>query len=248
MKKTTARVGGPAARHKRPQLEIPLARLHLDSANPRLPEEIQGKGEPELLRHLFEHFDLEEIADPMGKNGYFHEEPLVVVPQGLPPSLVPKPGKTEPPGYLSFLNKDTTEFTVVEGNRRLATAKILTDAALRQELKVRSWIEPSKEVQSDLSLLPAIVYPFRKEVLPYLGVRHITGNKKWESYAKARYIAEMIQSGHTVDEIEQQIGDRAQSVRRSAIAYRMLQEAREELDWDIGKAKENFSFILLAIG
>jgi hypothetical protein len=99
-----------------------------------------------------------------------------------------------------------------------------------------------------LGILPAIVYPSRKEVLPYLGVRHITGNKKWDSYAKARYIADMISEGHSIEQIEEQVGDRAQGVRKNAIAYHMLQEAKQELDWDIGSAKKDFSLLLLAIG
>lgn len=234
--------------HKRPQLDIPIERLHLDSENPRLPEEIQGKKEDEILQHLFEHFDLEEIADPMGKNGYFDEEPLVVVPQDSPSRLLPKSGERESPDYLKFIEKKTTQFTVVEGNRRLATAKILLDQGLRNSLRIRSWPEPSAPVEADLRILPAIAYPQRKEVLPYLGVRHITGNKKWDSYAKARYIADMIEQGHSVEEIERQVGDRVQSVRKNAIAYHMLQEAKEDLDWDIAKAKNDFSLILLAIG
>ncbi len=236
------------AGHKRPQLDVPIERLHLDPENPRLPEEIQGKLEEDLLQHLFDHFDLEEIADPMGRNGYFDEEPLVVVPQKIPAHLLPKEGKKESAEYFDFIKKDSTHFTVVEGNRRLATAMILLDAARQQRLKIRSWPEASASVQEDLRILPAIVYPLRKDVLPYLGVRHITGNKKWESYAKARYIADMIREGHSVNEIEQQVGDRAQSVRKSAIAYHMLREATEELDWDIGRAKKDFSLILLAIG
>jgi hypothetical protein len=234
--------------HKRPQLDIPIERLHLDSENPRLPEEIQGKLEEEILQHLFEHFDLEEIADPMGKNGYFDEEPLVVVPRDLPPRLLPTSGEPESPDYIAFIEKKNTQFTVVEGNRRLATAKILLDASLRNSLRIRSWPELSAPVDADLRILPAIVYPQRKEVLPYLGVRHITGNKKWDSYAKARYIANMIEQGHSVEEIERQVGDRVQSVRKNAIAYHMLQEAREDLDWDIARAKNDFSLILLAIG
>jgi hypothetical protein len=229
-------------------LDIPIERLHLDPANPRLPEEIQGKSETDLLRHLFDHFDLEEIADPMGRNGYFDEEPLVVVPQKTPKNLLSKPGIRESAEYLDFIKKENTQFTVVEGNRRLATAMILVDAALRQKFRVRSWPEVSDHVLKDLTVLPAIVYPSRTEVLPYLGVRHITGIKKWESYAKARYIADMMKEGHTVEEIEEQVGDRVQGVRKNAIAYHMLREASEELDWDIGRAKEEFSLILLAIG
>lgn len=233
---------------KRPQLNIAIENLHLDPENPRLPEEIQGKSEPEVLNHLFRKFDLEEIADPMGKNGYFDEEPLIAIPNDIPAKLVPKPGKPESDAYLEFINKKTTQFTVVEGNRRLSTAKILRDSTLRQEFKIRSWPEITEAVRTDLAILPVIVYPTRNEVLPYLGVRHITGIKKWDSYAKARYIADMIDDGHTIESIEKQVGDRVQSVRKNAIGYHLLKQAREELDWDISNARNDFSLLILSIG
>jgi hypothetical protein len=231
---------------KRPLRNIAIARLHLDPANPRLPEEAQGRGEDELLQHLYEHFDLEEIAAPMAQNGYFDEEPLVAVPIDLPKRLAPKPGQKESAEYLSFLDK--AEFTVAEGNRRLATARILRDEPLRHRLRIRGWPEISPEVRNDLDELPVIIYPTRKEVLPYLGVRHITGNKKWDSYAKARYIASMLDEGHEVEAIEREVGDRSQAVLKNAVAYKILQQARTDLDWDIARAKEDFSYILLAIG
>jgi hypothetical protein len=186
----------------------------LDPANQRLPEEAQGGNEDELLRHLYEHFDLDEIAAPMAQNGYFDEEPLVAVPIDLPKKLQPKPEHPPSAGYLAFLDK--AEFTVVEGNRRLATARILRDSLIRQKLHVRGWPDISPEVRQDLEELPVIIYPTRKEVLPYLGVRHITGNKKWDSYAKARYIAAMLDEGHTVDDIVREVGDRSQGVLRNA--------------------------------
>jgi hypothetical protein len=231
---------------KRPLRNLPIARLHLDPANPRLPEEAQGSGEDDLMQHLFQHFDLEEIAAPMGQNGYFDEEPLVAVPNNLPKGLLPKPGEQLSKEYLAFLDK--ADFTVVEGNRRLATARILRDAPLRQKLRVRGWPDISPEVRQDLDDLPVIIYPSRQEVLPYLGVRHITGNKKWDSYAKARYIAAMLDEGHTIDNIVKEVGDRSQGVLRNAVAYRILQQARTELDLDTSRAKEDFSYILLAIG
>lgn len=233
---------------KRPQLNIQLERLALDPHNPRLPEEIQGRPEQELLEHLYSFFNLEEIADPMGKNGYFDEEPLVVVPKNAPPKLVPPPGTEPSKEYLAFIGDKKCQFTVVEGNRRLATAKILVDASLRKALKARHWPTPTQTVVDDLNILPAIVYPSRAEVLPYLGVRHIIGNKKWDSYAKARYIVSMLKEGHSIDDIEREIGDHAQSVRKNALAYYLLQEAVDELDIDITNAKGDFSYLLLAIG
>lgn len=239
--KTSADVG-----RKRPLRNVSISRLHLDPENPRLPENVQGSKEPELMQHLYEHFDLDEIAAPMAQNGYFEEEPLVAVPMGLPKKLRPKTGDSNSPDYLAFI--DTAEFTVVEGNRRLATARILRDTAVRRKLRVRGWPEISSEVRSDLDKLPVIIYSTRKEVLPYLGVRHITGNKKWDSYAKARYIAKMLEEGSTVDDIVREVGDRSQGVLKNAISYYILQQARTELDMDISRAKEDFSYLLLGIG
>jgi len=231
---------------KRPLRNVAIGRLHLDPANPRLPEDVQGAKEPELMQHLYEHFDLEEIAAPMAQNGYFDEEPLVAVPNDLPKKLQPKSGQSPSKEYLAYLDK--AEFTVVEGNRRLATARILREPSIRQKLRVRGWPDISAEVREDLDELPVIIYPTRKEVLPYLGVRHITGNKKWDSYAKARYIAKMLDEGNTVDDIVREVGDRSQGVLRNAVSYYILQQARTELDWDIKRAKEDFSYMLLAIG
>jgi hypothetical protein len=231
---------------KRPLRNVPIARLHLDPENPRLPENVQGSKEPELMQHLYEHFDLDEIAAPMAQNGYFDEEPIVAVPLGLPKKLQPAAGDSGSNEYLTFL--ETAEFTVVEGNRRLATARILRDASTRQKLRVRGWPEISDEVRRDLDELPVIIYPTRKEVLPYLGVRHITGNKKWDSYAKARYIAKMLEEGSTVDDIVREVGDRSQGVLRNAVSYYILQQAHAELDVDISRAKDDFSYLLLAVG
>lgn len=232
---------------KRPQLNVDIDRLHLDVLNPRLPEEIQGSKESSVLEHLL-HFDLDELADSMGQNGYFDEEPLVVVPDDLPVKLTPQPGVPETAGFIEFINRGTTTFTVLEGNRRLSTAKLLLDAGLRSALKLRGWTDPSEAVKKDLSVLPAIVYPTRKEVLPHLGVRHISGNKKWESYTRARYIAEMQKEGFSVGDIQKHVGDRAGVVRLNAICYNLLRSAREDLGLDIKAAKADFSLLQLAIG
>ena len=243
-KKAPAGLGG-----KRPQLDIPLNRLHLDVKNPRLPEEAQNRPESDVLVHLFNHFDLEEISDSMVRNGYFDEEPLVAVPKTLPKRLQSESINDNSPKFIEYVNAADTEFVVAEGNRRLATAKLLTDTALRSSLKIaKSWPILSEEVLNDLSILPVIIYKERKDVLPYLGVRHITGNKKWDSYAKARYIDEMLKESYSVEDIEQAVGDRAQSVRKNAIAFNLLRSAHEELDYSLENAKENFSLLLLSLG
>lgn len=232
---------------KRPLRNLSIDRLHLDPKNPRLPEEIQGSSQQTLLKYLYQHFDLEEISSSMGVNGYFDEEPLVAVPKDIPEDICPKPGEPLPKEYLEYLK--SAQFVVAEGNRRLATARILRDEELRKELKIRSWPILSDLVKKDLDELPVIIYPTRAEVLPYLGVRHITGNKKWDSYAKARYISDMLAGGRTAKEIEEEVGDRTQAVLKNAIAYKTLQQAKEEIDFDLKSAQgRNFSYMLLALG
>lgn len=231
---------------KRPLLNVSIDRLQLDPENPRLPEEIQGSDQAQLLKYLYQHFDLEEISSSMGVNGYFDEEPLVAIPKDIPAELCPSQEEPASQEYLNFL--DTATFVVAEGNRRLATAHILRDENLRKEFKVRSWPTISEAVRNDLDTLPVIIYPTRREVLPYLGVRHITGNKKWDSYAKARYISAMLEGGRTAKEIEEEVGDRTQAVVKNAIAYKTLQQAKDEFDFDISPARGQFSYMLLALG
>jgi len=231
---------------KHPQIDISIERLHLDTDNPRLPADIQGKGEAELLRTLYRGFNLDELIDSMFQNGYFEEEPLVVIPNKLSKKLLSS--KTSNKGFEEFINDEKITFTVVEGNRRLAAVKIITNPEIRISLKIKTWKDPSPEVLDDLSMLPAIVYCTRDEVVPYLGVRHIVGIQKWDSFAKARYIARLIDNDMSIEEVEAQIGDSQSSARRNYISYKLLQQVHDEFDYDTKEAEEDFSLLILAIG
>ena len=43
---------------KHPQVDISINRLHLDTDNPRLPADVQGKGEAELLKNPLQRIQL----------------------------------------------------------------------------------------------------------------------------------------------------------------------------------------------
>ena len=240
----------PGKGRKRLQLDISIYKLHLDVNNPRLPENVQGKSEKEVLLTLYREFDLRELAESMAKNGYFDEEPLIIIPKILPKNFEGKDYNSlrEDKKFISFLEYKNTPLIVVEGNRRLAAARILLSGDLRRELKVREWPVLSKPVKKDLMTLPVIVYLKREDVVPYLGVRHIAGIKKWEPYAKARYIAGMKDFGQTIDEIQQKVGDRSTSTRKIYTCYKLVQIMEEEEEGSADKAKELFSYLLLALG
>lgn len=236
----------PEQGRKRPLRDVAVARLHLDRRNPRLPEEVQGKQELELLSALYKDFYLEELADSMAKNAYFDEEPLVSIPKGLPGNLR-RQGLNEEQ-FLAYIDNPTTEFTVVEGNRRLAAAKILLSAQLRQSLGIKHWPTLSADVKHDLSELPTIIYRTRDEVVPYLGIRHIVGIQKWEPYAKARYVAALVDGGARLDDVVTRIGDSKGTVKKNYLAYKLLEQAKDEFDFDTRPAKRYFSYLLLSLG
>lgn len=103
---------------------------------------------------------LDELALSFARNGYFWEEPLVVVPSG----------------------KSDDKFFVVEGNRRLAALKLLTDATLRKKMGVSDFPDVSPERAKELQSVPTVTYPSRDSIVPYLGFRHVTGVKTWEPF------------------------------------------------------------------
>jgi hypothetical protein len=171
---------------------------------------------------------------------------LVVIPKKLPRELF----KADPNSkkFIDFINRKNTNFIVVEGNRRLAAAKILLDSSLRAKFNIKHWPEIVKGVVNSLKVLPTIVYSRRNEVVPYLGVRHIVGIQKWDSYAKARYIANLVDKGRRLQDVESEIGDTQGSARKNYISYQLVEQAKNEFDIDTKPVKENFSLLILAIG
>lgn len=240
---------------KRPQIDIPLNLIQLDSNNPRLDEEFQGATEIQILKELYEEHDLEEIGLSMVENGYFDEEPVVVVLENIPPNFEWSEDVRKLEKELEELIKTAAiKFIVIEGNRRIATAKILTEGTLRKALEIKSTDFPeikNLNVTEDLKIIPSIVYKNRQDVSPYLGIRHIEGIRKWEAYAKARYIAKKIEEeqikGKSVDEaikeLQKRIGDRSDLIRRQYMCYKVLEQANAELELNFKGIKDRFSLV-----
>lgn len=130
----------------------------------------------------------------------------------------------------------------------MSTIKLLLDDSLRNHFKIKSFPTPEKDILNDLETIPVIIYPERKQVLPYLGVRHISGIKKWEPYAKARYVANMVEAGNTIEDIQKQVGDRNNSARKIYLSYQLIEVVKDEFDLDTSKAENLFSYLLLATG
>lgn len=222
-------------------------KLHLDNQNPRLPEDEIGRKEEEILDTLLLKFELDIIYESIIANGYFSEEPLILAPINLPSKFknVNQTNKKLWEEYTKHLNKEKTSFTVVEGNRRLAAIKLILNKSLRKKYNLDDWEEPSEAIKESLKKIPVIIYSDREKVVPYLGVRHIAGIKKWDPYAKARYVAYMHNKGRSLQEIRRIVGDKKTvEIEKLYLSYLLVGIVEEELEVTAQNAKnENFSYI-----
>jgi len=229
---------------KRPQIEIPIKRILLDDENPRLvqyTEGIMNLTQLDLLKIMQENFDTESVALSLCENGYFDEEPLIVVPNNLPDNLNLADFSYE--DAISTLQlhieKKGLTFTVVEGNRRVSAIKLLLDGDLRNQLGIDRFypVANKPEIIADISSIPCIVYSDRDQVANYLGVRHIAGLLKWEAFAKAAYIANTIQievakgksNSDAIKEVQNIVGDRSDTLKKQFVAYKLWKEAKDDL-------------------
>lgn len=247
---------------RKPQIIIPLDKIELDQENPRLGDEHLKAPQFDLISSLYGEFDLEEIALSMAENGYFDEEPIIVVPKNLPKKFKlfsSFKSITDLQNELQDLLENTDlKFIVVEGNRRISTAKILTDNELRKKLKIRTQFFPSPKneaVLTDLLSIPSIVYENREVISPYLGVRHIIGPSKWDAFPTALYITKQIElqkkKGLTINQaievIQRKTGDRSDKIKKQFLYYKIYKEAEDGLDIDPQNVKRRFSLLEVAM-
>lgn len=199
-----------------------IADLKLDVENPRI-NASPKTSEDDLVRLLYETQALDELALSLARNGYFLEEPIVVVPDGA------------------------EKYTVVEGNRRVAAIKILLDSRLRKLVGADDWPVLNEDRQKALARVPTVLYPDRGDVVPYLGFRHITGIKTWDPLAKARYVASLVDAGRGISDIEQSVGDSARAVKRLYQSFVGLKQIERDLGLETKTIEKSFSLLEVAL-
>lgn len=191
--------------------DVPVEDLLLDVENPRLPEAMQRRPQAEILAYLDEHDVLDEFIESFVANGYFRNEPILVLPAG-------------PDGKR----------VVVEGNRRTSAAMRLVGSAAAREADLvvdTEVLGVSPERLLELGQIPAFELEDREEVSRYLGFRHISGLKTWGAEAKARYLwlqtERAAANGSAVPffDVGRQVGSNAAGVRTAYNSFNLLQAA-----------------------
>lgn len=179
--------------------------LEFDKENPRLPSNLKGGSESDILRYLATRTRIENLISSIGENGFFKGEAIVVTPHG------------------------PNRYTVIEGNRRLAALRLLQDPS---KAKSPGIVRAAKEADNKPTEIPAFVVKSRDDTLQYLGFRHISGVQRWDPLAKARYLEALFEKtmGDTQRRyisVAREIGSTNTTVRRNLdalAAYRLIEK------------------------
>ncbi len=232
----------PAKLNKERIQLLSLADLHLDTRNPRFGGRAgELKSEVAVLDTIVEKFGVEDVLSSLAVNGFFGAEPLV-----------------------GLRDRKTGAVRIVEGNRRLAACLILANdkRAVNQAARVRaSQLLQKEHKKPAISEIPVLVFEeneWKNELLPYLGVRHIAASQPWDSYAKAAWISQVLESGDlSLDDVIQMIGDQHRTTPRMLegfyFVHQLMDEARFKPSDSLRKGRGSnpeypFSWVYTALG
>ena len=224
---------------------IEVNNLILDSLNPRLYGESSEENQEEIKQRIYESEDIDELAASLGANGYFEEEPIIVIPKTTSDF-----SKITP----STINQFT--YIVVEGNRRTTSVKLLLDT--KNKIVDEDFPKiANSEIVKKLHSIPAIIYEKREDVDVYLSIRHISGNRKWDAYAKAKYIYEKVNKislnkglskAEAVEILSAQIGDKKDIIRKNFIYYKVFESIERDIrEYASKDIKKRFSLIEVSL-
>jgi hypothetical protein len=212
---------------------IDINSIDLDRENPRLPESFKEKGisEKDIINWMLEDASLIELMLAIGQNGFFIGEAILVVK-----------------------NSDT-HYTVVEGNRRVSSVKLLNDSSIA-EIHVKKINRVLQETTHRPVEIPCIVFEKREDIMQYLGYRHVTGIKAWSLLAKARYLSTLASSMNdrpinlVSRELAKKIGSRSDYVKRLLVGFKIYEIVKDNGFYKIPNLNEttfHFNYIADAL-
>jgi hypothetical protein len=202
-------------------------KLSFDVKNPRLItyELSLDTPEKEIVKRLYDEMDVRELILSISASGYYKHDPLIVI-------------------------KEDGKNVVIEGNRRLAAIKILSHPEFYKKEGIPDIPILSVKVQDTIKEIPVVYEANRKSAWQFLGFKHVNGPAKWNSYAKARYVAQVHKDfGIPLPAIADQIGDAHRTVQRLYRGLMVIEQAERLKVFDReDRYYKHFSFSHLYTG
>lgn len=197
--------------------------LFYDPKNPRLPASlVKGEDENEVINWMLSDAAILELMGSIGEKGFFPAEPLLVV-RG---------------------EKGEGKYEVVEGNRRLTAVKLLKhpELAAKRKNAINLIVKEAKFKPDEL---PVFIFSERRQILDYLGFKHITGVKPWSALAKAKYLKDLqveykdSSIGEQYKNLAKAIGSRSDYVRDLLVGLQLYEKISEFDYFDIDGLNED---------
>ncbi|MEN3368592.1 MAG: hypothetical protein V7609_735 [Verrucomicrobiota bacterium] len=221
---------------KRPKATPPAERIDdvdpltidLDPENPRFAPEDRGKSQRKVIEILLEQHNLEEIAESICAGGFVPLDPFIVV-------------------------RENHKLKMIEGNRRLAVMQLFLKPELTPPRYQREWDDfrarvPSETLDS-MRRIQVWRYSDRKalELVSYIGYRHVTGIKEWDTEQRAEYAAALIEdkSGEwSYGRVAEVMGTKAAYVEKLYVAHRICEQAKSEGIDGADRMRDKFGILL----
>lgn len=168
------------------QLFLRVDELLLDTQNPRFGSKNKAQTQEDLALKLEMGFDIITVAESIARNGFFANEPLIVIGSDIK-------GK----------------YTVIEGNRRFTALLALTSEEIRSRMfqseRLAELAANSAFTLSDP--IPCTLVENRELIAPILGFRHISGIMEWQPLAQAVFVAKLIdEDGYSFETVAEVVG------------------------------------------
>lgn len=213
MTKATTPQQGTLSLSTKQVANIELSKLELDPKNPRFGS-VNGpsKNQTEILDTIVADYGIEDVISSLSVNGYFPAEPIICVKK-----------------------KKADKYIVLEGNRRLAACLVLAgDERAANQTKRTVYFQQIQEShhRSPIKEIPVIWFEegeSPKELISYLGVRHLAASLPWDSYAKAAWVAQVVQDGElSMEDISRMTGDQHRTIARLLHGYYVVGQLVEK--------------------
>ena len=181
-----------------PVVPCKLSALRLNPKNLRLGAQAGLlDNQTKVLDTIVNDYGIDDLLSSIAVNGYFAGEPLV---------------------GTAVTEKGEQVIRVEEGNRRLAACLILAgdSRARNHEKRIREYQQlQRKHGREPITEVPVILPKDPKGLLSYMGVRHIAASQPWDSYAKAAWVAQVLEDGKLkLQDVCEMIGDQHRTVAR----------------------------------
>lgn len=147
--------------------------------------------------------EVNELIESIISNGFLRVDNILVRPHSL----------------------KNSEYIVVEGNRRIAVLKYL------YEQFKKGYDIGKLDAELFNKGVEVISYEFDNELdyLILMGLKHVSGNKKWDTYNQAKLIYELSIQGYSNSEIAKKIGLYKSEVERQIRGYHAIEEFIKEV-------------------